>query len=106
MPKTKSLGALAAATDLWHLGRPQTGARERRHLGRQARRVDLQREQPDLVEDLFHPVGIERRSLGPQDALGGRRLRALVGVEELLVQLLPGPPADDLDRDVPPRLET
>ena len=83
--------------------RRQVGCGDRAELGdlrRQRRRVALQHEQPDLGEGLVHERRRERRALGAQDALGGGRLGALVGVEELLVQLLARSPADDLDLDV------
>ena len=58
------------------------------HLRSQPRRVALQHQQPDLVEHLLYDLRRARLALGAQDLLGRRRLRALVGVEELLVELL------------------
>ena len=62
--------------------------------------VALQHEQVDLGEHLLHDLRRERLALCPQDLLGGGRPRALVAVEQLLVQLLPRPAPDLLDLDV------
>ncbi len=68
-------------------------------------RVALEHEQVDVREGPLHPFGVQALALGAEDLLGGRRLRALVGVEEILVKFLPGARADDLDRDVALGLE-
>src|SRR6478752_10191029 len=62
---------------------------ERAHAGREARRVPLQDEQRDLVEHGLDLLGIERIAVGADDPLGLRRARALVGIEQRLVELLP-----------------
>ena len=54
------------------------------------RRVPLEHEQVDPGERLLDPLGIKRLALRPEDLLRRGRLRALVGVEEVLVELLPG----------------
>src|SRR6476619_3340874 len=64
--------------------------RERADTGREGRGVALQDEQGDLVEHGLDLLGIERVAVGADDALGLRRARALVGVEQRLVELLPG----------------
>ena len=54
---------------------------------------------------VLDPGRIERLAVGAEDLLRRSRLRALVGVEQFLVELLAGPGADDLDRDVALGLE-
>src|ERR1700712_5261700 len=81
------------------LGRRTLGG-ERAHAGCESRRVALQDEQRDLVEHGLDLLGIERIAVGADDPLGLGPARALVGVEQRLVQLLPRAPAGDLDRDV------
>src|SRR3954468_19523777 len=66
-------------------------------LAREARRVSLDPEEGDLVEPRHGRVGVEPLAAREHDLLRGRRLRALVGVEQLLVELLPRPAADLLD---------
>src|SRR5215207_10919987 len=65
-------------------------ARELGHDGGEPGWIALEREQPDAVEGLLHPGGVDARTIGPEDPVGRGRLRALVGVEELLVELLAG----------------
>src|ERR1700733_14513322 len=74
--------------------------RQLRHVLGERGRIALEHEQVDLAEDVLDGLRVERLPGGPQDLLGGRRLRALVRVEQVLVELLPGTGADDLDRDV------
>jgi hypothetical protein len=69
-------------------------------LAARAGGVALEHEQRDLIEHRLHDRGIERVAAGERDLVGGRGLGALVGVEEVLVELLAGAPADDLDGDV------
>src|SRR5205823_3800099 len=75
-------------------------AREVGDVLRQRGRVRLEHEEVDLSEDLLDPGGIQCLALGAHDLLSGRGLRPFVRVEEVLVELLPWPGADDLDRDV------
>ena len=73
--------------------------------GREARRVALEHEQRDLVEHRLDPRPDRAASRSARRIRSaGVGLRALVGVEQLLVQLLARPPADDLDRDVAVRV--
>src|SRR5215207_47236 len=101
------LGAVPAGTRLQRNHR--AGIERRRHLAhggqlthlhRQGGGVAVEHEPSDLVERLLLPGRIEARMLGPEDLLRRRRLRPLVRVEQLLVQLLARPRADHLDRDV------
>jgi hypothetical protein len=78
-------------------------ARELGDLCRKARGVSFEDQQADLVEHRLDLGDPERLALGPQDLLGLGRPRALVAVEQLLVELLAGAAADDLDVDVPRR---
>src|SRR3954464_8176344 len=80
-------------------------ARELRDDRREAGGIALEREQADAGEGLLDPGRVDPRALGAQDPLGGGGLWVFVRVEELLVELLARPPADDLDRDVAPGLE-
>src|SRR3954451_12127075 len=79
---------------------------EHRHRRREPARVARIHELLDLGEGLLDPGRVERGALGHEYALLAGRPRPLVGVEELLVQLLPGAAADDLDRHVAVGLAT
>src|SRR6185503_738237 len=68
--------------------RAQPGGGELAYLGGQRGRVAVQDEPVDLVERLALPLRVERGVRGPEDLLRGGRLGVLVGIEELLVQLL------------------
>src|SRR3954451_4956937 len=74
--------------------------RERAHARGEPGRVALQDEQRDLVEHRLDGGGVEPLALGQHDLLRGCRLGALVGVEQVLVELLPRAPSHLLDRDV------
>src|SRR3954466_8017203 len=74
-------------------GRARAQSRELGDLPCQPRRVALQHEQPDLVEHVVDRLGVGPLALGAQDALGPRLDPPFVGVEQLLVELLPRPPA-------------
>src|SRR3954462_10048366 len=74
--------------------------RQCRDLRRKAGGVALQYEQRDLVEHGLDGARVERVAAGQRDLLRVRGLWALEGVEEVLVELLPRPAADDLDGDV------
>jgi hypothetical protein len=63
-------------------------------------RVAFQHEQIYVIEGLLDPIRIERLTLGQMDLLGGRRLLALVRVEEDLMEFLAGTGSGDLDDDV------
>ena len=72
-------------------GRSAAAARAARQLGDlggERGGVALQHEQADLVERLLDPGRVDRGRVGAQDLRRGRRLGLLVGVEQLLVQLL------------------
>src|SRR4051794_1708202 len=79
---------------------------ERAHARGEARRVALEDEQCDLVEHRLHRRGVARLALGQHDLLGGCRLGPLVGVEQVLVKLLPRAPSHLLERDVDVRSQT
>src|SRR5438105_3463785 len=85
--------------------RSRPRGRQLGHLVRQRRGIALEYEQVDLAEGVLDPARLERRALGAQDLLGDRRLRALVGVEEVLVEFLAGAHPDHLDADVTLGLE-
>src|SRR5687768_7859397 len=61
---------------------------ERHDLAREPRRVVLEHEQVDLVEGPLDPRRVDRLAAREQDLLGRGGLRALVQVEELLLELL------------------
>src|SRR3954453_1789006 len=91
---------------LTRIGGHRMARRQGADVRGEARRVALEDEQRDLVE---HRVGrrrVERLPLGAHDLLGRRRLLELVGVEEVLVKLLPRAPSHLLDRDVDVRAQT
>src|SRR5260221_12531427 len=68
--------------------------------GREARRIAAVDDVLDARERLVDPVRVERRALGRDDLVRARRLGPLVGVVEVLVDLLARARTDDLDRDV------
>src|SRR5690348_15234324 len=76
---------------------------EHRDLPGQRPGVSLENEQVDAGKRALNPAGIERLVLSAHNALSGRRLWHLVGVEQIFVELLAGARAHDLDRDVPLR---
>jgi hypothetical protein len=59
-------------------------------LGGQAGGVALQRQQPDLIEEVRGELRVDRLALGEDDLLRARGLRPLVVVEQLLVSFSPG----------------
>src|SRR5437763_1183376 len=71
---------------------------------RQTGRIALVDALLDAREGLLDPVGVQHRALGGDDLLGLGLARPLVGVEEVLVDLLARPRAHDLDGDVHVRL--
>src|SRR5918992_1716677 len=79
--------------------------RELRHRARERRRVAGVHELLDPGEGVLDPAGVQRRLDRADDLLGVRRLRALAGVEQLLMELLAHAAPDDLDRDVHVGLE-
>ena len=80
--------------------------RELGDLRRETGGIALEDEQADLGEHRLDGRHGQRLALGQQDLLGARRPRSLVGVEELLVDLLSRPAADDLHVDVALGVET
>src|SRR4051794_20847320 len=104
--KESMLGNGPYCRRLTRIGGHRIAGREGAHVRGQAGRVALEDEQRDLVEHRVRRRGIERLALGAHDLLGRRRLLELVGVEEILVKLLPRAPSDLLDRDVDVRAQT
>src|SRR4051794_23166043 len=80
--------------------------RQHRHHCRKALGVARVHELLDLGERLLDPLRVERRALRNEDPVLAGRARPLVAVEQLLVQLLAWPAADDLDRHVAVGLAT
>src|SRR6187200_3299747 len=91
---------------LARIGGHRRAGGQRAHARGEPGRVALKDEQRDLVEHRLDSGGIEGLALGQHDLLGRRRLGTLVGVEEVLVQLLPRAPPHLLDRDVDVRAQT
>src|SRR5580704_719707 len=89
-------GALGRLRSRWLPAR----SRQLGDLRRQARRVALEHQQPDLREHRLDCVARQGLALCQQDLLGGGLAPTLVAVEQLLVKLLAGPAPDDLDFDV------
>src|SRR5271166_3099713 len=66
--------------------------------------VSLEHEKIDVSEDALDPLRRNARTLRSHDLLHRRRLRALVGVEQVFVELLARLCPDGRDRDVATRL--
>src|SRR5581483_4615919 len=72
----------------------------RGELRDELQRLALLDEALELAQLLFEPGGVDRRPRDGEDLRVGRLADRLALAPELLVQLLPGPDADELDRDV------
>src|SRR5215211_3881415 len=70
------------------------------HRARERGAVAVVHELFNAREGALHPVGVERRPDRRHDLLGGGGVRPLTRVEQLLVHLLAGAPADHLHADV------
>ena len=96
----ESGGSLADQRAGWRAGPPPSPISSTTLLG-EAGLIARRDQALEAAHGHLNPVGIERaRADRADDPVGACRLRALVGVEELLVELLARADADDLDRDV------